>query len=156
MIRLIDKTLLDEVSSEARDNLRKRKNRNFHASDNAPANRLLNAVEPGSYVAPHRHLDPTKDETLIVLRGKFGLVIFDDAGKVVQTEVIEVGGEVSGVNIPHGTWHSVVSLQSGSVFFEAKAGPYVPIAPKEKAPWAPAENDVDAPDFLARMEKLFS
>ena len=156
MIRLIDCSLLDEISSEARDSLRKRKNRNFHASDNAPANRLLNAVEPGSYVAPHRHLDPSKDETFVALRGRFGLVIFDDAGKVVQTEVIEVGGEVSGVNIPHGTWHSVVSLQSGSVFFEAKAGPYVPIAPEEKAPWAPADNDVDAPDFLARMEKLFS
>ena len=45
MIRLIDCSLLDEISSEARDSLRKRKNRNFHASDNALANRLLNAVE---------------------------------------------------------------------------------------------------------------
>ena len=155
MIRLIDCSLLDEISSEARDSLRKRKNRNFHASDDAPANRLLNAVEPGSYVAPHRHLDPTKDETFIVLRGKFGLVVFDDVGEVIQTQVIEAGGEVSGVDIPHGTWHSVVSLQTGSVFFEAKAGPYVPITAEEKASWAPAENDAAAADYLARMEKLF-
>ena len=156
MIRLIDCSLLDEISSEARDSLRKRKNRNFHASDNAPANRLLNAVEPGSYVAPHRHLDPTKDETLIVLRGKFGLVIFDDVGEVIQTHVIDAGGAACGVDIPHGTWHCVVSLQSGSVFFEAKAGPYLPITHAEKAPWAPTESAADASDYLARMEKLFS
>lgn len=155
MIRLIDNKLLDEVSSEARNSPRKRKNRNLHTSDDAPANRLLNAVEPGSYVAPHRHLDPTKDETFVMLRGRFGLVIFDDAGKVIQTQVIEAGGDVNGVDIPHGTWHSLVSLQSGSVFFEAKAGPYIPITPEEKAPWAPAENDSAAADYLARMERLF-
>ena len=155
MIRLIDNKLLDEVSSEARNSPRKRKNRNLHTSDDAPANRLLNAVEPGSYVAPHRHLDPTKDETFVMLRGRFGLVIFDDAGKVIQTQVIEAGGDVNGVDIPHGTWHSLVSLQSGSVFFEAKAGPYMPITPEEKAPWAPAENDSAAADYLARMERLF-
>jgi cupin fold WbuC family metalloprotein len=156
MIRLIDSKLLDEVISEARNSPRQRKNRNLHASDDAPANRLLNAIEPGSYVAPHRHLDPTKDETFIVLRGKFGLVLFDDMGKVIQTQIIEADGEVSGVDIPHGTWHSVVSLQSGSIFFEAKAGPYLPFTPEEKAPWAPAENDPEAVEYLTQMENLFS
>ena len=156
MVLLVDRKLLDDVTSEARNSARKRKNRNFHMSDTAPANRLLNAVEPGSYIAPHRHLDPTKDETLVVLRGKFGFVLFDDAGTVVQSQVIEADGEVCGVDIPHGTWHSVVSLQSGSVFFEAKAGPYTPFSAEEKAPWAPAEDDAAAPDYLARMENLFS
>jgi cupin fold WbuC family metalloprotein len=153
---LIDSKLLDAVIAEARTSPRKRKNSNFHANDDAPANRLLNAIEPGSYVAPHRHLDPNKDETFIVLRGKFGLVLFDDAGKVIQTQIIEASGEVCGVDIPHSTWHSVVSLQSGSIFFEAKAGPYTPFTVEEKAPWAPAENDVAAVGYLTQMEKQFS
>ncbi len=156
MIRLIDRKLLDEVCSEAGNSPRKRKNRNFHTTDSAPANRLLNAVEPGSYIAPHRHTDPTKDETLVALRGKFGLVQFDDAGKVVKTVLIEAGGEVCGVDIPHGTWHSLVALQTGSIFFEAKAGPFAPFTAEEKAPWAPQEHEAGAPDYLARMETLFS
>lgn len=156
MIQFIDKGLLDEVTDEARNSPRKRKNRNFHTSDDAPANRLLNAVEPGSYIAPHRHLDATKGETLVVLRGKFGLVLFDDSGKVTQTQVLEAGGAACGVDIPHGTWHSLVSLQSGSVFFEAKAGPYTAFTAEEKASWAPAENDAVAADYLARLEQLFS
>lgn len=155
MIRLIDRKLLDEVSSEARNSPRQRKNRNFHASDDALAHRLLNAVEPGSYIAPHRHLAATKNETFIVLRGRIGLVLFDDAGKVVQTIDIEAGGDVNGVDIPHGTWHGVVSLQPGSVFFEAKAGPYLPFTPEEKASWAPAENDVGAKEYLYRLQQFF-
>jgi cupin fold WbuC family metalloprotein len=159
VIRVIDSNLLDDVSGEARNSLRLRKNRNIHARDDAPAQRLLNAIEPGSYVAPHRHLDPAKDETIVVLRGRFGVVIFDDAGKVTQTQIIEAAdanGKACGVDIPHGTWHSVVSLQPGSVFFEAKAGPYSPFTPEEKAPWAPVENSPGAVEYLAGLKKLLS
>lgn len=156
MIRFIDRQLLDEVSTEARNSSRLRKNRNFHESDAAPANRLLNAIEPGSYVAPHRHLDAAKDETFIVLRGRLGLVLFDDAGDIILTQIIEAGRDVCGVDIPHGTWHNIVSLAPGSVFFEAKAGPYLPFAPEEKAAWAPAENGAGAKEYLERLQCLFS
>lgn len=138
-IRLIDLSLLDEVSREAAASPRRRKNRNFHPTDDYPAHRLLNAIEPDSYIAPHRHLDPTKDETMVVLRGQLGLIIFDDAGRIVRTELLEAGGELFGVDIPHGTWHTLVALESGTVFFEAKAGPYVALSEAERAPWAPTE-----------------
>lgn len=155
MIRIIDRKLLDDVSNEAKSSPRLRKNYNFHSADAAPAHRLLNAVEPGSYIAPHRHLDPNKDESFVVLRGKFGLVIFDDAGNVMQTQVMSADGAAYGVNIPYGTWHSIVSLEPGSVFFEAKAGPYLPFTPEEKAPWAPQENDADAQAYSVRLQALF-
>ena len=155
MIRIIDRELLDEVSAEARSSPRRRKNRNFHTCDDAPANRLLNAIEPGSYIAPHRHLSPTKDETFVVLRGRFGVVLFDAAGNVARTQIIEAGGAACGIDIPHGTWHSVLSLAPGSVFFEAKAGPYLPFTPEEKAPWAPAENDAGSREYLERLQCLF-
>jgi cupin fold WbuC family metalloprotein len=135
----IDRHLLDEVSREAAASPRRRKNRNFHPSDDFPAHRLLNAIEPDSYIAPHRHLDPAKGETMVVLRGRLGLIIFDDAGRIVRTEVLETGGDLLGVDIPHGTWHTLVALEPGSVFFEAKSGPYVPLGEAERAAWAPAE-----------------
>jgi hypothetical protein len=49
-----------------------------------------------------------------------------------------------GVDIPHGTWHTLVALASGTVFFEAKAGPYVALSEAERAPWAPAEGSSSA------------
>jgi hypothetical protein len=59
------------------------------------------------------------------------------------------------VSIPHGVFHTLLALEGGSVFFEAKAGPYRPLAPEEKAPWAPEENDDAAAKYLAAMRRLF-
>jgi cupin fold WbuC family metalloprotein len=153
--RLIDRTLLDATTAAARSSPRRRKNHNFHALESEPANRLLNAVEPGSYVQPHRHLDSAKDETFVVLRGRFGLVCFDESGAVTLAQLLEAGGEVMGANVPHGTFHTLLSLAPGSVFFEAKAGPYVAISDKDRAPWSPREGDEAAPGYLAQLEALF-
>lgn len=153
MIRLIDTAMLDELSAQARLSPRGRKNLNFHASDAQPGHRLLNAIEPGSYVMPHRHLDPDKDETMAVLRGSLGLIVFDDAGAVVGTAILSHGGTPMGVDIAHGTWHTVFALEPDTVFLEAKAGPYLPLVAEEKAPWAPPEGSPEAAAYLAGLVK---
>lgn len=155
MIRLIDAALLDGVSGEALASPRLRKNRNFHPGNDFPAHRLLNAIEPGTYIAPHRHLDPRKDESMIVLRGRMGLVIFDDTGKITLTAVIAPNADCRGADIPHGTWHTVLALEPGTVFFEAKAGPYLPLVPAECAAWAPAEGQAGVADYLTRLQGIF-
>jgi cupin fold WbuC family metalloprotein len=154
MIKLIDTALLDEVSAEARSSPRLRKNRNFHTDDAQPGHRLLNAIEPGSYIMPHRHLDPNKSETMVVLRGSMVLVTFDDAGNIADVAKVSHGGTPMGVDIPHGTWHTVFALEPGTVFLEAKAGPYAPLTAEEKSTWAPAEGDAAADALLARLEAL--
>jgi cupin fold WbuC family metalloprotein len=151
MIKLIDQTLMGHLVDAARQAPRGRTNRNFHPDDAYPAHRLVIAIEPGSYVAPHRHLNPAKDETLIILRGSLGVVFFDAAGKFERRWVLRAGGETLGVDIPHGLYHTVFALEAGTVFFEAKAGPYVPISGEEKATWAPAEG---SPDVLAYLDRL--
>lgn len=152
---LIAAALLDEVSQQARDSRRRRKNFNFHLHETDPCNRLLNAVEPDSYVRPHRHLDATKDETIVVLRGSFGVVFFDQRGAVMRSLVICAGGDSVGVNIAHGQFHTLVALTAGSVLFEAKAGPYAPMVAEELAPWAPAEGDPASPAYLEKLRGLF-
>jgi cupin fold WbuC family metalloprotein len=113
-------------------------------------------VEPDSYIPPHRHLDAGKDETILVLRGKFGLVLFKPDGTVAATVLLEAGGEALGVNIPHGQFHSLVALAPGSVFFESKAGPFVPLSAAEKADWAPAEGADGAREYLSKLLELFA
>lgn len=154
-VEFIDGALLDRVSNLARTSLRLRKNHNFHQNEADVSNRLLNAIEPGSYIIPHRHMDPAKDETFVVLRGRFGLVLFDDSGNVTRQAVLDSAGPVFGVTIPHGTFHSIVSLAPGSVFFESKAGPYVALTPEERAPWAPVEIDPAADAYRSRLVALF-
>jgi cupin fold WbuC family metalloprotein len=156
MITLIDDTLLDEVCAEAAASPRRRKNRNFHPRDDHPGHRLLNALMADTYIPPHRHLDPNKDETYVVLRGLLGLVEFDDAGRVTGTLKVGAGGTAIGVNVAHGTWHTAVALEDGTVFLEAKAGPYLPLTQDEKAPWAPAEGIPEAAAYLAQLKQMFA
>ena len=156
MIKLIDHSLLDELCAEAGASPRRRKNRNFHPYDDHPAHRLLNAMQPDSYIPPHRHLDPNKDETFVVLRGLLGLVLFDDAGVVARTVKVGAGGTAIGVDIPCGTWHTALALEPDTVFLEAKAGPYLPFTEAERAPWAPAENTPEVAPYLALLKQRFS
>ena len=154
MITLIDTAMLDSVTAEAQASPRMRRNRNFHGSDDSPCNRLLNAIEPGSYVVPHRHLADDKDETMVIVRGRLGLVTFSDDGKPVDVTLLGSGMAGIGVNIPHGTWHTVFSLEGGTVFFEAKAGPYLPLTAEEYAPWAPKEGTPAAITYLEELMRL--
>ncbi|MBS1143591.1 MAG: hypothetical protein H6R14_997 [Proteobacteria bacterium] len=156
MTRLIDQTLFDALTQEAGQLPRGRRHHSFHPNDAYPAHRLLVAIEPGSYVAPHRHLDPNKDETLIVLRGRLGVIFFREDHAVDRCVVLQAGGDTIGVDIPHGVFHTVLALEPGTIFFEAKAGPYVPVAESERASWAPPEGAPAVADYLKQLLSLFA
>lgn len=154
-IRRIDQALLDRVSAEAARHPRLRMNLNFHQHEE-PVQRFLNAVEPGSYVRPHRHVDPPKWEMFVCLRGRGGVVVFDDAGRIVEVYPLDPTRGTFGVEIAAGAWHSIVSLAPGSVFLEVKEGPYEPKHAGVFAPWSPAPDDPRVADFLATLERAAS
>ena len=155
-VRLLDGAALDALTEEARRRPRRRANANLHAPDD-PVHRLLNAIEPGSYVRPHRHLVPPKDETVVVVRGALGLVLYDGDGRVSEARLLRSGGrDPFGADLPAGTMPSFVALEPGTVFFEAKAGPYVAPTGDDVAPWAPAEGDPAAAAFEAALRALFA
>ncbi|MBR4924288.1 MAG: WbuC family cupin fold metalloprotein [Prevotella sp.] len=123
-MKLIDKALLDEVSAEAKESQRLRKNYNFHQSLDEKCHRFLNAVEPGTVVEIHRH--PAKDESFVLLRGRVVVSTYRDDGSLIERVELNPDEGRYGVNIPKGVWHNLECLESGSVFFECKEGPYAP------------------------------
>lgn len=148
----ITRKLVDDLIATAKASDRLRRNHNFHEHYEEMCQRLLNAVEPGSYIRPHRHLTPPKPETFVALRGRMALVIFEDNGEIAR--IIPFGPELEtvGVDIPAGVWHSIICLKSGSVFFETKPGPYHPAPEQDWAPWAPTEGSEGAAGYLAHLE----
>ncbi|GAA5177558.1 WbuC family cupin fold metalloprotein [Niveibacterium umoris] len=148
---LLDTDLLAPAIDAARTTPRRRKNLNLHASTDEPAQRFFNAMEPDSYVRPHRHLDAGKEETLLVVRGSLGLFEFDADGAVRQATRAWAGGDTFGIHVPLGVWHSIVALEPGTVFIEVKGGPYVPFSPEDFAPWAPAEGEAGVADYIAAL-----
>ncbi len=151
----IDTALLDELSAQARALPRLRVNRNFHREGSDPCHRLLIALEPGSYIPPHCHLDPTKDETLLLVRGRIGALLLDAQGRITQARILDAATGCLGLTIPHGTFHSLVALEPGSVFFEAKAGPYAAPSEAERPIWAPLEQTPEAAGYSAWLRAQF-
>lgn len=144
MIVLTRQTVAQLVE-QAKQSSRRRQNLNIHLDTAAAINRLLNAVEPDSYVRPHRH--PDKDETLLAVAGSFALLFFDNDARVTRREMLGGTGAAL-IEYPANTWHSLIALESGSVFFEVKAGPYVAVASEDYLPGWPLENSTDVPRAL--------
>ena len=121
---IIDTVLLDKVSAQAKESPRLRMNYNFHQSLDEKCHRFLNAVEPGTVVPIHKH--PTKDESFVILRGKVRVTTHNDDGSIIEDVVLRQESGNYGVDIPKNVWHKLESLESGSVIFECKEGPFVP------------------------------
>ena len=71
----------------------------------------------------HHHV--TKDETFILLKGRVKVLTYNDHGEVVDEVILSREEGRYGVDIPKGVWHTLESLESGSVIFECKEGPFV-------------------------------
>jgi cupin fold WbuC family metalloprotein len=127
--KLIDEALLNRVSSEAKESARLRMNFNLHDSLNAKAQRLLNALEPGTVLPVHRHRETA--ETYIVLRGKLNVIFYNDNKEVRKIIALDPLQKRYGVHIPVGQWHTIEVLEPGTVIFEVKDGPYEPVKPED-------------------------
>ncbi len=121
-----------DLHGQAKASTRQRQHLNIHASHEAPFQRLFIAFGLDSYVRPHRHHLVPKDETLIAAPG---------VGPVVD--------------MPAGTWHTVLALTPDAVLLEGKAGPFDPQGPREFADWAPEEGTAEALVLLRQWRGLF-
>ena len=154
-MKIINQKRLDRLSKDAAAAKRRRQNLNLHDDYADPCQRLFNAMEPGTYVRPHRHLDPSRSECFMAIRGLMALVVFADDGHVDRIVPFGDGCETVAIDLPPAMWHSLVSLEAGSIFFETKPGPYAPLSDKDFAPWSPAEGSIEAESYLANlMEKV--
>ena len=104
-------------------------NMDLRNSPEDQSQRMLNAIEPGSEVPVHRHR--LSSETVVCLRGRLVEEYYDEAGRVVDSIELTPGGPVVALNIPAGQWHTVRSLESGTVILEVKDGPYAPLAEED-------------------------
>ena len=136
---IIDNSILDKLTAQAKESPRLRMNLDLRNSDGDSSQRMLNAIEPGSVVPIHRHRKTS--ETMVVLRGSLVEEYYDDAGVLAESFVLgdcHVADAprndvpmVYALNIPAGQWHTLRALESGTVILEMKDGAYEPISPED-------------------------
>lgn len=126
---LLTHDIINQVSADAKKSPRLRMNYNLHESFDDQVQRMFNALEPGTEIPIARH--PNSSETLIMLRGKLRVLIYDDNKNIIEDVVISPNTDNIGYHIPKGTWHTVQSLEYGTVCFETREGPYAPLTDKD-------------------------
>lgn len=126
---LINTDLLTSVTEEARKSERLRKNYNLHESLDSKVQRLFNAMEPGTIVPVQRHQNTA--ETIMLVKGRMTIIIYDDKKNVLESHILDTSIGNYGYHIPAGVWHSVHVLESGTVMFEVKEGPYAPLSDED-------------------------
>jgi cupin fold WbuC family metalloprotein len=156
-IKVFSVECLDLLVTQAKNSPRLRQHSNIHLDYTDPCQRLFNSIEPDSYIRPHYH----GIETLFAIRGLMALIVFNGDGAIEGIQRFGIGSSsgtlniAAGIEIPSNKWHTVVSLASGSILLEIKAGPFDPNMPKSFAPWAPDEGTSDGANYLKQlMEKI--
>jgi cupin fold WbuC family metalloprotein len=150
-IQLISESLFNKVADLASESPRRRKNHNFHSGPGDNLHRFLNVLLAGTYIRPHRHLDPPKSETVLVLEGTADVILFDDYGAIRARHRLGESsqhGRIWGVDLAPGIWHTIIARTARVICFEVKHGPWDPFTDKDFALWAPAENDSAATVYL--------
>jgi cupin fold WbuC family metalloprotein len=151
-LSLVSAEIVDAAVASSRRSPRRRVIQPFHKTEAEPLHRMLNAVQPDSYIRPHRHLDPPKAEAFIVLRGAIAFFTFEDDGRVRECVRLAAGSDRFGVDLVPGVFHSFIALDPDTVIYEVKTGPYAQSTDKTFAPFAPEEG----PEAAAYMTTLLS
>ncbi len=140
-VQRIDDTLLSVLHWKADESERRRMNFDLRTTEYDTSQRMLNALEPGTKVPIHRHLETS--ETVVCIEGCLDEVFYqelpnmDAGGPVHDGEIAAENSNFAevmrvrlcprekryGVQIPKGVWHTVEVFEP-CVIFEAKDGAY--------------------------------
>lgn len=126
---VIDKSSLDELTAKAKENPRLRCNLDMRNSAEDQSQRMLNALEPGTIMPIHRHHGSS--ECVVLLRGKIRWMFYDENGKETESVILDVNGPIRMLVAEKERWHALECLETGSVLYESKDGPYHPLEEDE-------------------------
>jgi cupin fold WbuC family metalloprotein len=152
-IVLLTETLVSRALEVSRESERKRVIVPFHKNDADNPHRMFNAMQPQTYVRPHRHLVVPKSEVFLVLRGALDFVVFEEDGAISFARTLRAGSEEFGVDLAPGRFHGILVREPDTLVYEVKPGPYAASNDKDFASWAPPEGDPGVPAYVAKLER---
>jgi cupin fold WbuC family metalloprotein len=152
MLRTITRLDIEDLMREARNSPRKRAILRLHRHEE-PVQRMVNALVPGTYIAPHKHENPDKVELFSILYGTIAVLHFNDLGRVEEIIKLDAQGDNRIVDIAPRTYHTIVPLVD-SAALEIIQGPYIAETHKQFASWAPPEGNAKVGDYLMYLTSI--
>jgi cupin fold WbuC family metalloprotein len=148
------KNMMDDGITTSRSSRRKRILLPLHRTQDAVVQRLINFLQPGTYIRPHQHPGDHQVESLVVIKGSILFIIFDETGFIEHYCKLSASGHDCIIDIEPGVWHTFVVLDPDTVIYEAKKGPYDAATDKVFASWSPEEYTTEADEWVKSMETI--
>ncbi|MEZ5197154.1 MAG: WbuC family cupin fold metalloprotein [Bacteroidales bacterium] len=127
---------------------RKRFHHFFNTSPDDLLQSIYIAMQPGTYVRPHKHQSPDKREIFVAFTGRFLILQFDDRGIITDHIILDPTTNNFSIEIEPRIYHTVFCLAPDSVGIDIKNGPFSPINDKNFAPWAPKEDESGCLEYI--------
>ena len=121
----------------------------LNESFNDKPQRFVNCLTKKTYVRPHNHALTNHWELMSWLDGVVYVILFDIDGNITYKVKMYHSG-VKLIEIPPNTYHSFITPNQGA-YLEIRDCAYEPSLDRSYAPWAPAENTVEADHFLIKL-----
>ena len=149
----LSEEMIDRGLKASRASNRRRIILPIHRKQEANVQRLINFLQPGTYIRPHNHPLAHATESVVLLQGAIRFFTFDDDGNKVSDQVLRSDGIPDLIDIEPKTWHSFLVLAEDTIIFECKKGPYNAQTDKEFASWAPEEDSDDVRTYMQELAK---
>lgn len=150
LFRLSDE-MIEAGLVASRESVRKRMILPIHRKQEAVVQRLVNFLQPGTYIRPHKHPLDHATETIILLKGSVRFFTFDDAGGVLTDQVVTSSPIPGVLDMEPNVWHSFLVLEEDTILFESKKGPYNAKTDKEFAEWSPSEGQQTVEKWMKKL-----
>ena len=116
---------------------------NAHPDSDDQLHEMIIAIEPGSYIRPHKH--PGKSEAFHIIEGAVDIVVFDEAGDIARVVSLAAQGGSTPfyyrMSEPH--FHTLIIRSDLLIVHEITNGPFRPEGTVFAA-FAPEEGDTAA------------
>lgn len=143
--------MIEEGIKASRESDRKRIILPIHRKQEAEVQRMINFLQPGTYIRPHKHPLPHATESLIIMSGSIRFFTFDESGTVISETEINSKPVPGVLDIEPRVWHSFIVLEENTILFECKKGPYNAQTDKTFAEWSPEEGSAGVRDWIESL-----
>lgn len=123
----------------------------IHRRQDAEVQRLVNFLQPGTYIRPHKHTMPHASESIVLIHGVIRFFTFDDAGERLSDQVLSSKPLPGVIDIEPNVWHSFLVMEPDTILFECKKGPYDAKTDKLFAGWSPEEGSSDSKSWMNKL-----
>ena len=149
----VDEEQIERGIAASRGSSRRRIILPLHRRQEAPVQRMVNFLQPDTYIRPHLHPREDATESITMMQGRIGFLVFDEKGGVEQMIPLGGEGEPKVIDLEPRVCHSFVVLEDDTVIFESKRGPYDTERDKTFADWSPEEGSDEAMAWIREMKK---